>query len=139
MFKNILVPSDLSKKNKQALDIAVKIALHDKGKVHLLHVIETIADASFTEFEDFYRKLEKRAQKYMDKLITPFEKSKVPIEREIVFGNRVQEILSFAVDHTIDLVVMNSHKIYPKGPAEGWGTISYKVGILSPCPVMLVK
>ena len=33
MFKKILVPVDLTKKNKQALDIAVKIALHDKSKV----------------------------------------------------------------------------------------------------------
>jgi len=54
-------------------------------------------------------------------------------------GNRVKEILSFSQEHEIDLIVLNSHKIDFKDPSQGWGTISYKVGILSRCPVMLVK
>ncbi len=139
MFKKILVPIDLTKKNKQALDIAVKIALHDKSKVYLLHVVETIAYTSFSEFEDFYRTLGERAKKYIDKLITRYNKSKLPIEGEITFGNRVVEILSFAGKNKIDLIVMHSHKVTPEEPTEGWGTISHKVGILSQCPVMLVK
>jgi len=139
MFKKILVPIDLTKKNKQALDIAVKIALHDKSKVYLLHVVETIAYTSFSEFEDFYRNLEERAKKYIDTLITPYKKNKLPIEGKITFGNRVVEILSFAGKNKIDLIVMHSHKVTPEEPTEGWGTISHKVGILSQCPVMLVK
>ncbi|HPD60595.1 MAG TPA: universal stress protein [Thermodesulfobacteriota bacterium] len=139
MFKNILVPVDLTKKNKQALDIAVKIGLHAKSKIYLLHVVQTIASTSFSEFEDFYRTLEERAKKNIDKLITPYKKNKLPMEGKITFGNRVAEILSFASKNKIDLIVMNSHKITPKEPTEHWGTISYKVGILSQCPVMLVK
>jgi nucleotide-binding universal stress UspA family protein len=139
MFKNILVPVDLTKKNKQALDIAFKIALHDKSKIYLLHVVETISYTSFSEFEGFYRNLEERAKKYIDKLITPLKKNKLPIEGKITFGKRVVEILSFAGKNKIDLIVMNSHKINPKEPTENWGTISHKVGILSQCPVMLVK
>jgi len=139
MFKKILVPTDLTKKNKKALDIAVKIALHDKGQVYLLHVIETIAYTPFAELEEFYRKLEKKAKKYIDTLITSHKKSALPIEGKIVFGNRAVEILSFAGQNKIDLIVMNSHKVNPKEPTEDWGTISYKVGILSQCPVMLVK
>ena len=34
---------------------------------------------------------------------------------------------------------MSSHKLDPENAAEGWGTISFKVGVLSHCPVMLVK
>lgn len=29
--------------------------------------------------------------------------------------------------------------LIPVEPARDWGTISYKIGILSPAPVMLVK
>jgi hypothetical protein len=36
-------------------------------------------------------------------------------------------------------IVMNSHQVDPDDPATGWGTISYKVGILAACPIMLVK
>jgi nucleotide-binding universal stress UspA family protein len=139
MFKKILVPVDLTKKNKKALDIAVKIALHDKSKIFLLHVVETIAYTSFSEFEEFYRTLEERAEKYINTLITRYKKNNLPIEGKISLGNRVVEILSFAGKNKIDLIVMNSHRINPKEPAEDWGTISHKVGILSQCPVMLVK
>ena len=139
MFKKILVPVDLTKKNKKALDIAVKIALHDKSKVYLLHVVETIAHTTFSEFEGFYQNLEKRANEYIDKLITPYKKNKISIEGKIVFGNRVAEILSFAGKNKVDLIVMHSHKINPEEPTENWGTISHKVVILSQFPVMLVK
>jgi nucleotide-binding universal stress UspA family protein len=139
MFKKILVPIDLTKKNKQALDIAVKIALHDKSRVYLLHVVETIANTPFSELEDFYRTLEERAKKHIDKLITSYKKNNMPIEGKITFGNRVVEILNFAGKNKIDLIVMHSHKFTSEEPTEGWGTISHKVGILSQCPVMLVK
>jgi len=138
MFNNILVPVNFTKENKKALDIAVKIASQDKGIVHLLHIVEIIADTTFTEFQDFYTKLEARAQKRMSTLTTT-KNSQAEITTAILFGDRVQEILAFAEKRHIDLIVMNSHKINPDNPAQGWGTISYKIGILSQCPVMLVK
>ena len=139
MFKQILVPTDFSEKSKQAVDIAIKLALEDNATVHLLHVIEVISDTTFEEFEGFYKKLENRAEKNMDTLLAPFNVKPVKIERCIVYGSRVQEILSFSQAHEIDLIVLNSHKIDFEDPSHGWGTISYKVGILSQCPVMLVK
>ena len=71
MFKQILVPTDFSEKCTQAVDIAVRFALEGNAVVHILHVIEVISDTTFDEFESFYTKLENRAQKNMDKLITP--------------------------------------------------------------------
>jgi hypothetical protein len=39
----------------------------------------------------------------------------------------------------IDLIVLNSHRIDLKNPGAGWGTWSYKIGILSQRPVLPVK
>lgn len=139
MFQNILVPTDFSEKNKHALDVAVKIAQQDKANINLLHVIEVINDTTFEEFKDFYMKLEKRSQKIMGTLSASYRESRVEIEQKVVYGNRAKEILKFSTNHKIDLIVMNSHKINLKNPVHGWGTISYKVGVLSQCPVMLVK
>ena len=139
MFKQILVPTDFSKTGTQALDIAIRLALEDNATVHILHVIEAIADTTFEDFKDFYTKLENRAQKSMDKLMAPYTVKPVKIEQNIVYGNRSREILTFSQNHEIDLIVLNSHKIDPEDPSQGWGTISYKVGIMSQCPVMLVK
>jgi nucleotide-binding universal stress UspA family protein len=139
MFKHVLVPVDFAASNRHALEIAVAIARPGQGKVTLLHVIELIKDTSFEEFSDFYGKLMKRAQTEMDGLLAPFGDGDVEISGEIVYGHRVREILDFARGHAIDLIVLDSHKVNPTDPTQGWGTISYKVGILSQCPVMLVK
>ncbi|MBW1903058.1 MAG: universal stress protein [Deltaproteobacteria bacterium] len=139
MFHQILVPTDCSDASRHPLDIAVKIASLDGGNVYLLHVIEIIADTASREFEDFYLKLERKAETDMNGLLSPPQEAQVKIERKIVYGNRGREILRFAEDNKIDLIVMNSHRIEAGDPVQGWGTLSYKIGVLSQCPVMLVK
>ena len=139
MFRHILVPTDFSKKSQGALDIAVEIALLGQGTIRLLHVIETIPHVTFEEFKDFYTKLEAQAEQEMEQLRRLHRHSGVKIKTAIIQGNRVQEILKFVEDHQIDLIVMNSHQIDMNNPTQGWSTISYKIGVLSPCPILLVK
>ena len=43
------------------------------------------------------------------------------------------------VEAETDLIVLGSHTIEPGNAARGWGTTSYKVGLLCRCPVLLVK
>jgi len=139
MFSQILIPTDFSKKHITPLEIAMNLASKYKSTIHLLHVVEIIADTTFTEYEDFYNKLEKRAQKQMQNLIALYEGKPVPIIPHISYGNRVQEILKFSRENDIGLIIMNSHKVEMKNPIQSWGTISYKVALLSESPVMLVK
>jgi universal stress protein A len=75
----------------------------------------------------------------MNQLLKPYHRSPVKVESNILYGNRVQEILRFATDHNIDLIVMDSHRIDLVNPGHGWGTISYKVSVLAQCPIMLIK
>lgn len=139
MFKHILVPTDLTERSLQALEVAARIASLSACRVTLLHVIETIEDSESEQFEDFYRKLERRAEKKMDQMIDLFESDTLSILRQIIFGKRVKEIVHYAHIEEIDLIILSSHTISVEDTTQGWGTISYKVGILSHCPVMLVK
>lgn len=139
MFENILVPTDLSSKSMKALDVAIKIGSESNCKITLLHVIETIEDAAYEEFGEFYEKLKARAEKKMDEIIHNMNMKKSDISEEIVFGKRVKEIVRFAYENGIDLIILSSHKIEKIDASEGWATISYRVGILSHCPVMMVK
>ncbi|MCK8601880.1 universal stress protein [Desulfoferrobacter suflitae] len=139
MFKHILVPTDLTEKTMQALSIAVKMALNDGSKITLLHVIEMIEDSEFEEFEDFYEKLKKRAQKKMGEMTGEYEDKPLAIGSKIVYGKRIRDIVRFAEGNNIDLIVLSSHRVSVDNAPQGWGTISYKVSILSHCPVMLVK
>jgi nucleotide-binding universal stress UspA family protein len=139
MFKHILVPTDLTQRNRKAMDIAVNMALENKAAVTLLHVIETVEGADSDDFKKFYKQLGARAGKTIDKLISEYAREGLSIEKQIIYGRRVYEILNFADAHKVDLIIMSSHKLDPGNAAEGWGTISFKVGVLSHCPVMLVK
>jgi nucleotide-binding universal stress UspA family protein len=139
MFKHILVPTDLTEKSLKALAVAVKMALQDESKLTLLHVIETIEDSDCEEFSDFYQKLARRARRKMNQMLTLYEDLELSIEREILYGKRLAEIIRFSHDREIDLIVVSSHRIDMENLSQGWGTISYKVSILSRCPVLLVK
>jgi nucleotide-binding universal stress UspA family protein len=121
------------------MDIAFSMALENKAAVTLLHVIETVEEADSEDFKKFYRQLGARAGRTIDKLISKYGPESVGIEKQILYGKRVYEILNFAAAHQVDLIIMRSHKLDPENATEGWGTISFKVGVLSHCPVMLVK
>jgi nucleotide-binding universal stress UspA family protein len=139
IFTNILVPTDLSQKSEKALNIAFNMCETEDHRIYLLHVIETLQSDEDSEFQSFYDKLRDRALRKMDMMLEKYEEKGDIIEREIAYGNRSLEIIRFANEYHIDLIVLSSHKIENVEPSEGWATISYKVGILSPCPVLLVK
>jgi len=139
MFKHILVPSDLTDRNRKTMDIAIKMAVVNGAVITLLHVVETMEEADSDDFKKFYKQLGTRAGKIIYKLINQYRAKGVIIEKQILYGRRVYEIINFAAEHQVDLIIMTSHKLDPENAAEGWGTISFKVGVLSHCPVMLVK
>lgn len=139
MFRHILIPVDLSERNKHALDFSVNLAILSQSKITLLHVIELISNTTYEEFADFYTTLQQQAVAKMRALTSPHQDTTVVINYQIAFGDRTREILRFADTEGIDLIVLNSHQIDPATPTQGWGTISYKIGILAQCPVLLMK
>jgi universal stress protein A len=134
-----MVPVDLTDKNIRALDIAIQIALQNRARIILLHIIETIPDLTFDELQEFYRKLEKKAISKMNALAEKLVEKGVIVDQRVQYGNRAEEIVKYAAEHQVDLIVLTSHTVDLENPSQGWGTISYKVGILAQCPILLVK
>ena len=140
MFKNILVPTDLTDKSVKALEIAAGMEKEDSRRITLIHVVETIDDGEGEEeFHEFYNRLADRAGKKMAELANRYGTDKIDILTEIIYGKRVPEIVKYASENDIDLIILSSHKIEDMESMDGWATISYRVGILAPCPVMMVK
>lgn len=139
MFKNILVPVDLTDKNEAAVEAAASLARLTSGKVVLLHVIETL-ELPFDELEDFYRELEERAEPKMAQLCAPLIQAGFDsVDRVVVYGKRADEVVGYADQHDHDLIVLSSHRVDRANPGLAWATLSYKVAILAQCPVLLVK
>lgn len=138
LFEKILVPVDLTEKNRAAVRTARDLALESGGRVTLLHVIETL-DLPFAEVEDFYREIENEAADAMAGLAEILEEAGVEPVLHVAYGERAGEIVTFAEEHGYDLVVLTSHRTDLENPAEDWATLSHKVAILAQTPVLLVK
>lgn len=139
MFQRILVPTDLTERVEKALDLALPLSAPDNSRVTLLHVIETFRGLEFEEMRPYYQKFEKKAQGIMAAALARLPKARAEVVKEIVYGDRADEIVKFASAHKVDLIVLASHRVNPSVVGRDWGTISYKVGILAQCPVLLVK
>jgi universal stress protein A len=138
-FHHLLVPADLTERTEKALQVADTLAVSDTSRITLVHVIETIEGMRFDELRPFYRRLEKKALTAMTRLASRVVEGSAHVESAVVYGRRAEEIVNFAVAHDVDLIVLASHRVNPSRVNRDWGTISYKVGILAQCPVLLVK
>jgi nucleotide-binding universal stress UspA family protein len=138
MFKKILVPVDLSDLHQQAMEIAEALAVESGGEVILLHVIEVIPELWMEQERDFYARIEQRARAHLAQLGRRLGERKVSRREEVTYGNRSHEIVRYATETGIDLIVLSSHRVDLNDPGS-WGTLSHQIGILSQCPVLLVK
>lgn len=141
-FHHILVPLGLTAQNKPAVEIAFDLAVHNRAMISLLHVVQSIESSSEhpdAETTEFYEHFHKRAESELEQLSRRFLEADIQCEVKIRLGDRLQEIVRFAREHRVDLIVMSSHRVDPNRLAETWGTLSYKVSVICECPILLVK
>jgi universal stress protein A len=138
-----LIPCDLTDRAGQALAMAGRLALPKASRLTLLHVIAAIDGLQVGELRAFYERLERKARVAMTALVRRHAKgagSGAPrAELAVRYGRRAEQIVEFATANDVDLIVLASHRVNPSMVSRDWGSISYKVGILAQCPVLLVK
>lgn len=142
--KNILVPTDFSVYSDSALKEAVDIAIQNKSKIHLLHVVDEIVQcaADYCLDVSLVEQAEKQSMKFAEeKLRKEVAAVAASGNVEIVFdirkGDTVKVILEEQEKKGIDLIVIASHG--SKGVLHRIGSVSERVLRYSKTPVMLVK
>ncbi len=139
MFKHILVPIDLSGRNAPALKTTLELARATRARVTLLHVVQRIEHIPGAELREFYQRLTSMAEAKLVRAAKPFVVRGVSVTTVACIGEPATEIVRIAGSRKVDLIVMNSHRVNPRRRTRGWGTMSYKVGLLCQCPILLVK
>jgi nucleotide-binding universal stress UspA family protein len=139
LFQHILVPTDLTKRAERSLQLAGTFASRGPARVTLLHVIEVVEGLPFEELRPFYDRMERKALATMNTFARRTVNPPASAASAVTYGLRAEEIVKFAVANGVDLIVLASHRVNPSMVNRDWGTISYKVGILAQCPVLLVK
>lgn len=139
MFKNILVPLDLTDKHRAALASAGELAKQSHGAVVLFHVVECIPGLTEQDEKDFYSRLERVAQAHLQKCAAAFMAQGIPCQLKVVLGQRAPETAAHARKMGADLIILTAPPFDPTNPIGGWGSMSWKISLLAPCPVLLVK
>ncbi|MBS0262855.1 MAG: universal stress protein [Planctomycetes bacterium] len=138
--KNILLPVDFSEPCLKATQYAVTLAHRFEATLHLLHVIED--PVVYLPMFDSYplptrEQFETYAQVRLDNWIDLQQGEGLHIESHYRHGPPHTEVIDFADDNRIDLIVMGTHG---RGVAMHLllGSVAEKVIRRSPCPVLTV-
>jgi len=76
-------------------------------------VIEAIPGLSLKEVKPFYERLEKNARKAMEAVARRANEDAPAAGRVLVYGRRAEEIVKYAAENEVDLIVLASHRVNP--------------------------
>lgn len=142
ILEKILVPTDLSSLSLVALEYANSIAETYDAKVYLVYVCENVPSQKkqkkSPQLIEHLKELKKKIKEELKSIA--LEKLNLAEEVEIVIleGNPYKEILKFAVEHQVGLIIVASHG------RTGFshllmGSVAEKIVRYSPVPVLTVK
>lgn len=141
-FKRILFCTDFSENADFAFDFALEQARHSTDcTLYLLHVVPE-PDAQFWRtYVDEVENVEDKGRKDMEGRIKEAYASRVPqglkLQTELRTGIDHQEILAFAEDRDIDLIIIGRQGSSSIGKVF-FGAVTEKVVRKSRCPVLVV-
>ena len=139
MYKNILLPLGLSELNPAVLDVAGALASAERAKVTLIHVVQTFEGEADDETEEFYNDLQQKAEGHLKRARELLLTKDIAAQQVILLGDKATEVIQYAQQQKIDLIIMESHQINKDRLAEGLGSFSRQVAVLSPCSVLLAR
>lgn len=149
-LRRILLPTDFSEHSRAAVDYACGLAERFGSELHLLHVVRDLAlevpefamGLSFpTHSEEWplrLRKLELAALEQLSGVLDPAWQQGRKIVRAVKSGVAYVEIVRYAREHEIDLIIMGTHG--RSGLAHILlGSVAERVVRKAPCPVLTVR
>lgn len=141
-LKTILVPSDFSECSDAALRYGLELARRFDARVHLLHVVQDpvthpwAAEGLAVALFDIVDQWQKEAQQRLAGSVPAADAGRVTAVATV--ASTYQEILRYAAEHQVDLIVMGTHG---RGGVSHMllGSIAEKVVRRAPCPVLTVR
>lgn len=114
MFKDILLPVDLGNPETQekAVSTAVELAKAFGSRLHVLTIVPDFGESFVSSF--FPVDYQEKAVEAASQSLHAFVKERVPdgiqVQHIVAHGTIYEEILRFAGEHNIDMIVMASHR-----------------------------
>ena len=137
-LNRILVPTDFSDSSQAALRYGIALARKFDSRLHLLHVPEHPGEAAETEYPiGLFETMQNAAHDRLGHLLNEVDAHDLKPDCAMRIGRPAEEIVRYAREHQIDLVVMGTHG--REGVARVlMGSVAEKVVRRSGCPVLTV-
>ena len=142
-LKQILVPTDFSEASTIAVRYAKALAEAFDASLHLMHVQEdpfllSAAPEGFYPPAGFYEDMEKAANAKLEQVLIQAELGRAQTTVVARKGSPFVEIIRYARELEIDLIVMGTHG---RGPIAHMllGSVAERVVRKAPCPVLTVR
>jgi nucleotide-binding universal stress UspA family protein len=131
-LRRILFCTDFSENSERAFDYAISATAEYDAELTLLHVLEEVPSSAKTE------EAIATATEQLDKLIPSEERRTLKIKTAVRIGKPYQQIIQLALDEQIDMVTMG---VRGRGALDlaVFGSTTYRVLQLGPCPVLAVQ
>ena len=141
LYKKILIATDGSEPNKKAISYGIELAKLSGAKVNVVYVVDTAAFASIpmdAGWEMMYELLQKEGTEVTQNIVEDAKASGVEIEGLLLEGHPSHEIIEFAQNNDIDLIVLGT---LGKGGLDRFllGSVAEKVTRNSKVPVLVVR
>lgn len=140
-YKNIMIATDGSENTCRAVTYGIEIAKLSGATVHAIYVVDTSSFSSVpmdAGWEAMYQILKKEGEKAVTKVKEIGESSGVLVEEVLCEGHPSDEIINFAKENEIDLIIMGT---LGKSGIDRFllGSVAEKVVRNSSVPVMVVR
>ena len=141
MYDDVLVPTDGSEAVDRALDHAVRLATDHDATIHALYVVDRrIATANSGELHDeVVADLESQGDEAVATVAERAESAGLDVETHVVSGTPDTEIVSYADENGIDVIVMSPEGKSPRERIQSLGSVSDRVADDATVPVFLIK
>lgn len=137
-FKNILVPLDGSELAERVVPAALYLAEVMESSVTLLTVVAKRSRAAADLLAKAIQTGQFEANLYLQSVRKRYLPSLVPIETAVITGKPDKDIIEFAQENEIDLIIMSTHG---RSGITRWsfGRTADKVLRRSPCPTVILR
>ena len=142
-LKKIMVPTDFSEPSESALKYARAFAEQFGATLHLLHVVEdpflyAPTSEGYVIPPHLHEEMETAARDRLNSSLSPAEREKFQAQLVLKHGSPFVEVVRYAREQDIDLIVMGTHG---RGPIAHMlmGSVAEKVVRKAPCPVLTVR
>jgi nucleotide-binding universal stress UspA family protein len=142
-LKKLLVPTDFSESARHALTYGISFAREYQAELVILHVVENLtvgyaSDLFPVPMAEVFQEISGYAKAELAKLGAVAREKEVEVLEQVVQGKPSAEIIRFAREAEVDMIVLGTHG---KGMLDQalFGSTTERVVRRAPCPVLTVR